>query len=648
MAKRAARWLIRQRGYVIALAYVFIFALAYELAFQLRFGFDVPGDMRRLFWQTMPWVALLKLCVFYWQGSFHGWWRFVTFADLVSLLRGATLSTLAIVAVDHFLFFADQIPRTALAVDWGFTILLVGGLRSTWRLVAEHGWRNWGDDFRPALMIGAEEGGEALIRQIHRTSRLHYRIVGFLDENRLHHGSRLAGIPFLGSPQDAVPLATQYRVKDILVMARSVSGRRLRELMEECREAGIHLKMIPRVDDLLGSAYTAQVRDVDIDDLLRREPVQLDVEAIGRILRGRRVLVTGAGGSIGAEICRQAAGCRPGQMILLDRAENGLFHLEQELQAQSDGVPIATCVGDIADHGRLESLFREYRPHIVFHAAAHKHVPMMEQNPGEAVKNNVFGTKVLADLASQYGVEQFVLISTDKAVNPSSVMGATKRLAERYVQALQQNSSTRFVTVRFGNVLASAGSVVPTFQQQICRGGPITVTHPDIERFFMTIPESCQLVLQAAAMGSGGEVFVLDMGEPIKIVELARDLIRLSGFAPDEIEIIFSGLRPGEKLSEELYFADEQTTPSSHPKLRQACQPPEELATINEAVAELLPLVDGPAETIRGQLRRLVPEYVPPSGAEELPEAAGDVAAAAVHGKHHDGTVPIAPQQSMR
>lgn len=610
MMNKLYRALIHHRGYLIAAGYLLVFALAYEIAFQLRFDLNVPREMRKLFWLTLPWTAAIKLVAFYSQGSFHGWWRFVTFADLVMLLRGAVLATLLIVGVDHFLIMNQQIPRAALAIDFGVTILLVGGLRSVWRLVIEQGWQGLGGR-RPVLMVGGDQWSEAMVRQIHRSTTLDYRVIGFLDENRMHHGSRLGGIPFLGYPDEAVHFATKYQVKDILVIANSLRGERLRALMEQCRREGLQLKMIPPLDSLLRNPAAVQVRDVNIDDLLGRSPVTLDNAAMECFLRGRRVLVTGAGGSIGSELCRQIARCEPERLVLLDHAENGLFFIDQELRLQFPHVKTATSVGDVADHGRLAALFRRHRPQVVFHAAAHKHVPMMEFNPGEAIKNNVLGTKCLADRAHEFRVEQFVLISTDKAVNPTSVMGATKRLAERYVQGLQDGSPCRFITVRFGNVLGSAGSVVPTFQEQIRRGGPITITHPDIERFFMTIPEACQLVLQAATMGQGGEVFVLEMGEPIKIVDLANDLIRLSGLNPEQIGIQYTGLRPGEKLSEELYFAAETTVPTNHPKLRTARSLPEELADVQDAIDGLLPVLDGPDEVIRERLRELLPEYSP-------------------------------------
>jgi FlaA1/EpsC-like NDP-sugar epimerase len=360
--------------------------------------------------------------------------------------------------------------------------------------------------------------------------------------------------------------------------------------------------------------------------LLRRAPVQLDNAEISTLLKGKSVMVTGAGGSIGSEICRQVLKFEPASLVLLEQAENALFFIDQELNRLGSVTKIVPVVADITDAARIESIFRERRPHVVFHAAAHKHVPMMELNPGEAIKNNVLGTKQLAELANQYRVDEFVMISTDKAVNPTSVMGVSKQLAERFVHAFSEAASTKFVVVRFGNVLASNGSVVPIFQEQIRRGGPVTVTHPEIERYFMTIPEASQLVLQAATMGNGGEIFVLDMGEPVRIVDLAHDLIRLSGLNPDEIEIVFTGLRPGEKLYEELYFDDEEMLPTPHPKVFVAYHRPYKLAEVRKTIGELAGLAHGSVEALRGRLKELVPEYQPDPAIARAAAAEPDLA----------------------
>jgi len=613
------RW---KRSALVLFIHLLVFGLAYALAFQLRFDFAVPPKERHLFWLTVPWIVLTKLVIFHRFGGFHGWWRHVAFADLVRLGEAAALSTLLIAAVDYFLIGSYQISRAVVLLDGGATVLLLGGLRSTWRLGREHIWPILADEQRrPALMAGVDPHSEALVRQIHASPRLNYRVVGYLDGNHLHRGTSLGGIPFLGSLEEAVPIAQRHEIRDLLVVSEGISGRRLRGVVEQCREAGIEVKMIPPVEELLGSPYRVKIRAVNINDLLRREPVQLDGEAIGNMLAGRRVMITGAGGSIGSEICRQIARQNPQCLVLVERAENNLFAIEQELRDLASEVSLHACLADVNDACRMHHLFHRHRPQIVFHAAAHKHVPLMESNPGEALKNNVLGTKRLADLAHDHGVERFVFISTDKAVNPTSVMGASKQLAERYVHACSEVSATKFVVVRFGNVLASTGSVVPIFQEQIRRGGPLTITHPDMKRFFMTIPEASQLVLQAAAMGEGGEIFVLDMGEPVRIMDLARDLIRLSGLSPEDLEIKIVGPRPGEKLCEEIYLDAEQTLPTPHPKLRVANHRPASLAEVNRAVEALMPLVDATPEMIRQKLREVAPEYASPTTSPHLDEA---------------------------
>lgn len=603
--------LLSRRTYALVLVHLILFALSYEIALWLRFDMAVPTAEREVFWRTLPWVLGVKMMMFYLFGSVHGWWRYVTFSDLAALLRVSTLATITIAFIDY-LFVASQIPRAVLLLDWGITILLIGGLRSACRLMRESWWPVISlRERKPTLLIGAVEGGEALARQIHTNVNMDYRVVGFLDEDRSRRGSRLGGIPFLGSPSDAVALARIYRAKDLLIMANTLPGERLRELVQRCGKAGITVKMIPPVDEIVSGTFQGMVRDVDINDLLRRDPIQLDSEAINNMLSGRRVLVTGAGGSIGSEICRQIAKSNPGCLVLVERAENGLFFFERELIAAGHGDFLVPCIADICDKQRMRAVFEKYQPEVVFHAAAHKHVPLMEANPSEAIKNNVIGTADLARLSREFGVERFVMISTDKAVNPTSIMGASKQLAERYVHALSETSETKFVAVRFGNVLASNGSVVPIFREQIQRGGPVTVTDPEMRRFFMTIPEASQLVLQAAAMGDGGEIFVLDMGEPVKILDLAKDLIRLSGLSLDEIPIVFTGKRPGEKLFEELYLDDEETLPTPHPKLRVAYHRPFEIECLDQALRELKILGESSDDVIREKLQELVHNYHP-------------------------------------
>ncbi|MFO1022632.1 MAG: nucleoside-diphosphate sugar epimerase/dehydratase [Planctomycetales bacterium] len=610
----------RQKAYrharlaALCIAHVTLFTLSYWIGYLLRFDFAVPVKDVRLFWTTLPLMIGVKLTVFYLTGNFHGRVRYVTFYDLIVLLKAAVVSLLLLTAVDEYLLRQYQIPRSVLLMDFVMTIMFLGMALSSWRFIQESvlpvlTLRRNGKATR-ALIVQTGMQAEPLVRQILADPNVNYRIVGFLDPEPAELGGRIGGTPVLGLPEEAVRIAREHSVEEILVMAGNLSGVQLRALMEQCRQAKIQIRVLPSTDHMLSGDHRLIVRDVDINDLLRRDPVQLDSTAIGTLIEDKVVMVTGAGGSIGSEICRQVLKFHPKTIVMVERMENNLFVIDRELDAIRGEVEIRPCIADITDKRRMRRLFREYQPSVVFHAAAHKHVPMMEMNCGEAIKNNILGTKRVADLADQFGVERFVLISTDKAVNPTSVMGVSKHLAERYVHAKSQTAvTTKFVVVRFGNVLASAGSVVPIFQEQIRRGGPITVTHPEMRRFFMTIPEASQLVIQAGAMGKGGEIFVLDMGEPVKISDLAADLIRLSGLSPDDIEIVYSGTRPGEKLYEELYFDEEQTLPTPHKKLRVAYHRPFTLEDVMQSFKELWRLRNTRESRVRRKLKEIVPEY---------------------------------------
>lgn len=598
-----------------------VFAAAYSGATLLRYDFVVPADAVALLLKTLPWVIVAKLACSYALGSFHGWMRYVTFHDLVILLRATAVSSLTIVVIDYFFLVREAIPRSIVVLDAVLTVLLVGGLRSVGRLSREQlipflQMKFLQDQgLRKAIIIGANPRGIYVAGQIAANPQVKLRTVGFLDVNESLHGRRLSGILVLGHPNDACEHAKAVGADEIFVLAGTLSGKEMRRLIDRCREASLHLKVVPSTDEWVAAKGVVgplglRYRDVEINDLLRREPVRLDDETIAKFVRCKTILVTGAGGSIGSEICRQLLPYHPAAVVLVERSENNLFQIDRELQQLGTVTKIIPCIADVTDLERMRTIFELHRPDAVFHAAAHKHVPMMETNPGEALKNNTFGTKAVADLAHEFGLEGFVLISTDKAVNPTSVMGVSKQLAERYVYSLSQVSATRFISVRFGNVLGSVGSVVPIFQQQIQAGGPVTVTHPEMKRYFMTIPEASQLVMQAGAMGKGGEIFVLDMGEPVKIVDLARDLIRLSGLSPDDVDIVFTGMRPGEKLYEELYLEEEQTLPTPHPKLRVAYHRPYTVEEVLALYEELLMLVrlDDPREIVT-RLHRMIPEY---------------------------------------
>lgn len=602
--------IVTRRVWLLVAAHLALFSATYWLAFLLRFDFQLPANWQWVFWASLPWVLATKLVWFGVTGQLHGWWRYVTFGDLVALARVCLICFATIAVINMFLIAAPfRVPRSVLILDTILCVGVIGALRSTWRLFRECVWPAMNaSGYRSAILVGADEESVFLAHQIQSYGRVPFRVRGLLNTNgALHHSNRLGRIPILGHVSDIARVAAAYGITDVLVTSGRMPGKELRQLMDVCKYQGLQLKIIPRFEDRLGGDRFMPVRNVDIEDLLRRESAELDTPAIRELVAGRTVLVTGAGGSIGSEICRQLIQFGPSSLILLGRGENRIFTIQREL---SQVVPATTqlhvTIADVRDEARINQLFELHRPDVVFHAAAHKHVPLMEANVGEAVKNNVLGTKIVADAAHRFAAESFVLVSTDKAVRPTSVMGATKQLAERYVHALSSESTTRFVAVRFGNVLGSTGSVVPVFQEQIKCGGPITITDPEMERFFMTIPEASQLVLQAAAMGRGGEVFLLEMGEPVKIVDLARDLIRLSGLPQDAIEIVFTGVRPGEKLSEELATSLEETLETSHPKLRAVYQAPQALAEVQGEFTELAKHLDQPDVVIYRQLRRLV------------------------------------------
>jgi FlaA1/EpsC-like NDP-sugar epimerase len=614
---------------IIIGVYLLLWVLSFVGAFMLRFEFAVPASYLQSLWVWLPVLLVLRIAGYGYFGMFRGMWRYTSGHDLVSLAKAATASSALFVLFIAFSGYRN-FPRSVLITDWIGNIVLIGGLRFMVRVLRELSARVPGEgERRKVLIVGAGDAGEMLLREIKRSLAARYEPVGFVDDDPHKQDEHIHGVPVLGPLTRVGELVQRHEVKEVIIAIPSATGQQMRRIVELCGRSGAEIRTIPGVDSLIDGRVTlSQVRSVAIEDLLGREPVVLDNEAISGEVRGARVLVTGAGGSIGAELCRQVCRFKPARLVLVERAENNLFHIHRELTARFPDVAVVPVIADICDAARMEAVFEAHRPTQVFHAAAYKHVPMMEWNPNEAVKNNVFGTRTLADLADAHGVQRFVMISTDKAVNPTSVMGATKRVAEIYIQALSQRSKTRFVTVRFGNVLGSAGSVVPIFQEQIARGGPVTVTHPEMKRYFMTIPEACQLVLQAATMGEGGEIFVLDMGEPVKIVDLARDLIRLSGFRPGEdIEIRFTGIRPGEKLFEELTIKGENADRTRHPKIFVGRLKPHAWADVARGLDVLARLDDRASEAeVRRRLAEIVPEYTPVVPADGAPSWATEPA----------------------
>ena len=601
---------------------VAILSVAFWLAFMFRFEFAVPRPYFRVLLTTWPYVVLLHYAALAAFGVPRMSWRYVNMGDIGRLLGALTVSSALLLVVrligpllSYRFAFVVIVPLGVLAMDLVLGFVGLVGIRALRRLHGEardRARQDAGMQRDRVLLIGAGQAGVIVAREIAYRPDLGLQPVGFLDDDPMKIGMSIGGLPVLGATKDVGTIAERKRVGRALITIASADGAQIRRITELCRDARLDTRIIPGIYEIVGDKVNlSRIREVAIEDLLGREPVQLDEEIVGASIRSRVVLVTGAGGSIGSELCRQVCRFGPARLILVERFENALFEIHRELTSDYPQVPIEPRIADVCDASRMEQLFAETKPELVLHAAAHKHVPMMEWNPGEAVKNNVGGTRVLADLADRHGVQRFVLVSTDKAVNPTSVMGATKRVAEIYLQSLSLRSSTRFVTVRFGNVLGSAGSVIPIFRAQIARGGPITVTHPEMRRYFMTIPEASQLVMQAGAMGEGGEIFILDMGEPVRIVDLARDLITLSGLRPDEdIEIRYSGVRPGEKLFEELSTDAEHAEKTKHPKVLIGRIKTHAWDEISPALDTLLELANSTAtDRVRTALGKLVPEY---------------------------------------
>ena len=598
---------------------VTVLSVAYWLAFLFRFELQITSQGAGVLFVSWPYVIVLQYAALAAFGVPRMAWRYVSMIDTARVLIAMGCSGIVLLVLRLLTPMTGLsilvVPLGVLAMDFVLAFVGLVGVRAAWRLRSEVRARRRrmvdGERHR-VLLIGAGEAGVIVAREILNRPDLGLLPVGFIDDSPSKLGTHIGGLQVLGTTEHVAEIAERKRAKRALITIANASGAEMRRITNYCREAGLDTKIIPGIYEIVGAKVNlSRIREVAIEDLLGREPVSLDESIIASTIRSRVVLITGAGGSIGSELCRQVCRFGPERLVLVERYENALFEIHRELTAAFPHVPIEPRVGDVCDRDRMEQIFATSRPAVVFHAAAHKHVPMMEWNPGEAVKNNVGGTRTIADLADRHGVERFVLVSTDKAVNPSSVMGTTKRVAEVYVQSLSQRSSTRFVTVRFGNVLGSAGSVVPIFRAQIAAGGPVTVTHPEMTRYFMTIPEASQLVLQAGAMGSGGEIFILDMGQPVRIVDLARDLITLSGLRPDEdVEIRFSGVRPGEKLYEELATDAEHADKTKHPKVFIGRIKPHDWDLVVAAIGNLLATANSDdAEKLRAALAELIPEY---------------------------------------
>ncbi|MDD2733285.1 MAG: nucleoside-diphosphate sugar epimerase/dehydratase [Desulfuromonadaceae bacterium] len=603
-----------KRRFSVFLLDTILIGLAISLAFLLRFDFSIPSTEFQLFWQCLIVVLVVKPLVFISLGFYNSLWRYASLQDAIELLKGTALASVLSIFVVLYIRQFTPVPRSIFLLDGLLLLMLVAASRLIWRVYRETYivTKNCGGP--RTLIVGAGEAGSLLLKEIRRQSQQPYNIVGMVDDDQEKKGMKLHGVPVLGGTEQLKSLILAHDVEDVIIAMPSANSRIIRSIVDSCKNANIKYKTLPNISELIdGTLSISQIKNVEIEDLLGRDSVMLDRDEIRNYLTGKRVLVTGAGGSIGGEICRQITKFRPKKLILLDQSETPLYEIEKELAANFPDLLILPLIADIRDREGVNSLFEEFSPEVVFHAAAYKHVPMMEYNPAQAVLNNVFGTRNIADAAHRFHVRNCVMISTDKAVNPTNVMGATKRAAEIYIQALALTSATKFTTVRFGNVLGSNGSVIPLFKSQIAKGGPVTVTDKRVIRYFMTIPEATQLVLQAGSMVHAGDILLLDMGEPIRILDLAEELIRLSGLIPyEEIDIVITGLRPGEKLFEELLIEGEGVIPTTHDKIK-ALSPVRidssllkiELDTLFEA-ARANSVAD-----IVASLKRLIPEFKP-------------------------------------
>jgi FlaA1/EpsC-like NDP-sugar epimerase len=614
---------IVRRGLQVALDLA-VLSAAYWLGYLFRFELAIPPVWRQIALIGWAYVIGVEYGVLTAFGVPRFSWRYIGILETARVAAACAIATALLIGARlafGTMFEPLIIPFGVLGTNCFLAFVALVGIRATRRVLgeaAERKKRALESDATRVLLIGAGQAGVLVARELAARPDLGLHAVGFLDDDRLKAGMSIGGLTVLGSTRELAEIAKKKRIARVLITIANAPGAEIRRITLACREAGLETKIIPGLYEIVGDRVNlSRIREVAIEDLLGREPVRLDETQVSESIRGEVVMVTGAGGSIGSELCRQVCRFGPKRLVLVERFENALFDIHRELLAAFPSVAIDPQIADVTDARRMGHVFAKARPAVVFHAAAHKHVPMMEANPGEAVKNNVCGTRLVADLADKHGVPRFVLVSTDKAVNPTSVMGTTKRIAEIYIQALAQKSKTRFVTVRFGNVLGSNGSVIPIFKEQIARGGPVRVTHPDMQRYFMTIPEASQLVIQAGAMGQGGEIFILDMGEPVKIVDLARDLITLSGLRPDEdIAIEFSGVRPGEKLFEQLATDAEHAEKTTHPKIFIGRIRASAWAETCKSIDELLGLADsGDDDRIRAALGAMVPEY---SGAPKL------------------------------
>jgi FlaA1/EpsC-like NDP-sugar epimerase len=618
---------LRSRGGAFAHDLLMI-PIAWLGAYWLRFNLEtIPESYLLQAIAMLPVVMLVHVSVFVYFGLYRGVWRFASVPDLLRIAKAVVVGMAISAVIIFMLTRMAYVPRSVLPLSALLLMFLLGGPRFLYRWLKDR--RLYDLPGKKALIVGAGRAGEMLARDLLRDRQAQYQPVGFVDDDARQRGREIHGVRVLGPVESTPSLIQKLGVDVILIAVPSATSKQMRRIVDICEPCGIPFRTLPRLEDIVsGQASIKEIRDVSIEDLLGRETVKLDWGSITDGLRGKTVLVTGGGGSIGSELCRQIAGLQPARLIVFERSEFNLYTIDLELRRTFPDVTLSTVLGDVCDSAGVKRLLKTERPDVIFHAAAYKHVPILEVQLREAVQNNVLGTWTVASLAGQHGCQAFVLISTDKAVNPANIMGASKRAAEICCQYFHGASNTRYLVVRFGNVLGSAGSVTPLFQQQIARGGPVTVTDPEVTRYFMTTAEAAQLILQASVIGEGGEIFVLDMGEPVKISYLARQLILLSGKKPDDdIEIVYTGLRPGEKHYEELFHREEALVETGHPKILLARSRTVEKEIVEHAVPTLRQAaIDTDDAKMKEVLRTLVPEHAPAaqSGAKRRVASQGD------------------------
>ncbi len=624
----------RLKQFLLALADIVIITMVFYLSFLLRFEFQIPAKYFTpfIFFKMLVIALFLRLLVFFYMGFYHRLWHYASIGELKAVINGVSISSLFIAVIYYFdktMIFS----RSVILIDWALSILFIGGLRFFWRLLSESRLRAFWNRGKgvankeaqekktKVLIVGAGDAGDLVIRELLKHRELHYEIVGIIDDDPRKKNMVLHGCKVLGGRQKIKDIIPKYGVEEVIIAIPAASGNVIRAINSLCRRFNnVKIKTLPGVYELIDGKFDfGQLREVRVEDLLRREPIELDTNRIADYLKDKVVLVTGGGGSIGSELVRQISRFKPQKIIIFDVAENSVFYIHREMQDRLAGggnSEIIPIVGSIQDYPKVNGIFQKYKPHVVFHAADYKHVPLMEFNPEEAIKNNVFGTYNVVEAAHIAGVKRFVLISTDKAVKPGNIMGATKRIAEMIIQARNKISDTEFVAVRFGNVLGSVGSVIPCFQEQIKKGVPLTLTHKDITRYFMTIPEAVQLVMQAGAIARGGEIFILDMGKPVKILDLAMDLIRLSGLEPyTDIPIEYIGLRPGEKMAEELVRPEEKIERTVHGKIMVIRKSQIDYTNMVRQIRELEETIMKNPRDIRHNIGRIVPDFI---GREDL------------------------------